>query len=249
MPFPNEPLLEAWTDDRDEWESATRYMRRQYPNITLFQTKVLYVFGMMRHLLEASGHAMSNTGSFLFPAYLLACGAVELLGRCVMESGETTHFQRGLLRGLERMILVCQHCGRSDIRGDYSNESWHNDEQHIVVSVNGRDYSIEYWKGLRNYMAHGMVNLNSEIHFTRPFLGRFICRASQGIDRYYQQLRAETAVGEEMRLRFVANEVTPIWDNSGPIHISHLYDPLIVRPFANPCGSILYEDGWRRYCA
>lgn len=247
-PFPGEPSTDIWADDRDKWESATSYMKRRYPNITLFQTKVLYSFGMMRHMLEASGHALSNGSSYLFPAYLLACGGVELLGHCVMVPGEPTQFQRGLRRGLERMIITCNHCGGSNIWGDYSDETWCNDEQHIVVSIDGKDYIIGYCKALRNYMAHGMTSLSDRLHFTKSFLGSFICRASQGINRYYRQLRARTPDGEEMRRRFAINELTPIWDVNGPIHISHLYDPLLISPFADPCGELLHEDEWRQYC-
>ena len=97
---------------------------------------------MMRHLLESSGWTLEHNTPFYFPAYLLACGAVELMGRCVMEEKEPVEFQRTLRRGLERMIEVCSHGGASNIRGAYSTESWRADESHIVVSAGRHTYTI-----------------------------------------------------------------------------------------------------------
>lgn len=247
-PFPSEPPEESWGADHDRWQSAAEHMTRQYPEITLFQTKVLYVTGMTRHMLEASGHALSAR-SFFFPAYLLASGAVELLGRCVLDPGEPTrHGQRALRRGLERMIHTCPHCGQANIHGTYSDDSWQDDDQHIVLAIADRDYSIGYCKDLRNYMAHGMASLDNGLHFTKEFLGRFICKACRAIDRHYELLRADTSEGVEMRRRLAGATITPIWDDDGPIHIAQLYDSLLEPPFAAPCGSLLYEEEWRRYC-
>ena len=114
-PFPNEPSQSDWRD-WDKWEKAANNLQQQHPSATVFETKVLYTFGMMRHLLETSGRTLKDP-PFYFPAYLLACGAVELMGRCVMEEFEETRCQRRLRRGLERMIEVCPHCG-TEIRGE-----------------------------------------------------------------------------------------------------------------------------------
>lgn len=248
--FPNEPSQETWTSDKRKWEAVVHRLGKECPHITPFQAKVLYVVGMMRHMLEASGWTLSDGGSFLFPAYLLACGAVELLGRCVLtdEDAKSAKPQIALRRGLERMIEICPHCGKGSVSGNYSDDSWRDDDLHIVLSVNGHQYDIGYCKRLRNYMAHGMADARGKLHFTRSFLGRFICQACQGIDRYYEQLRADTSSGQELRQRLVNTVITPIWDNNGPVHIRSLYAPLLNPPFGKPCGKLLHETEWRKYC-
>jgi len=248
-PFPNEPSQSDWEENWDEWEEAANNLQRQYPAATVFETKVLYTFGMMRHLLESSGWTLEHNAPFYFPAYLLACGAVELMGHCVMEEFEETRYQRRLRRGLERMIEVCPHCGKSNIRGEYSDDSWKTDDEHVIVLAAGHTYTIGDCKRFRNFMAHGMADPGGRLRFTPEFVGRFICRVCQGIDRYYQALCADTPGGEELRERFVKAAVLPIWDNDGLIHASHLYEPLIHPPFATPCGALLHESMWRAYCS
>lgn len=246
-PFPNELSQSDWMD-WDKWEKAANNLQQQHSNVTVFETKVLYTFGMMRHLLEASGWMLEHNTPFYFPAYLLACGAVELMGRCVMEETEPVKFQRALRRGLERIIEICSHCRRSNIRGEYTKASHETDEEHIVVSASGYTYTIGDCTRFRNFMAHGMADPGGRLRFAPEFVGRFICRASQGIDRYYQALRADMPDGEELRKRFVKAQVLPIWDTNGPIHVRQLYDPLIHPPFATPCGKLLYEKAWRVHC-
>lgn len=257
-PFPNEPSQADWTY-WGEWEKAADNLRRQHPDVTVFETKALYTFGMMRHLLEASGWMLEhglwckdgkcpNPRPFYFPVYLLACGAVELMGRCVMEEKEPTEYQRALRRGLERTIEVCSHCGRSKIRGEYSKASREADESHIVVSADGHTYTIGDCIRFRNFMAHGMADLKGRLLVTSGFVGRFICRAAQGVDRYYRALGTDTPDGEELRKRFVRAKVLPLWDANGPLHAHHLYEPLIQPPCGTPCGELLHERSWRRYC-
>jgi len=258
--FPDEPSQNEWRDtDWCEWERAASSLRQQDSTVTAFETKVLYTFGMMRHMLEASGWTLEhdcyckdkkdpNPLPFYFSAYLLACGAVELMGCCVLEESEhQAKFQRALKRGLERMIEVCPHCHGSNIHGEYSGSSWQSDEEHVVVSIDRSCYTIGDCRRFRNFMAHGTADPKGELRFTPEFVAQFICQACRGIDRYYEALR--TPGGKELRKRLAKAAVVPIWDNTGPLHVHHLYEPLMCSSSATPCGELLHESKWRVRCS
>lgn len=230
-------------------KGAANSVRNQYPNATPFETKAIYVFGMVRHLIESAGWALEHTRPYSFPAYLLVCSAVELLGRCVADVNEDPiKFQRGLVRGLEIMIETCPHCGVTNIRGRHSKSSWKADLDHVVVSAGGHDYTIGECKNLRNFMAHGMASPKGELSLTPEFIGKFICAACRATDRYFEQLRVPDPSEDDLRLRLAKAEILPIWSQSRPIHVSNLYQPLAQPPFATPCGEMCHEGVWRRYC-
>ena len=46
--------------DREHWELAIRSLHGRYPKMTALECKATYVFGMMRHLLEAAGWALDT---------------------------------------------------------------------------------------------------------------------------------------------------------------------------------------------
>ena len=83
----------------EQWDEVVASLRDQHPRITALESKAMYVFGMMRHLFEATGWALDHPDycrdgtdrspqPFYFPAYELASGAVELLGHCVMSESD-----------------------------------------------------------------------------------------------------------------------------------------------------------------
>lgn len=245
--FPNDPPSGAW-ENWNQWERSTNSLRQHFPNATVFETKVLYIFGMIRHLLETTGWAMRHESPFYFPAYFLACDAVELMGRCDLDGEDPSRFGMALRRGLEKLILTCPHCERNNIRGSYTEHTWIDDESHIVITVQGYEYTIRDCRQFRNFMAHGMADPSGTLPFTAEFLGRFICNAAIGTNRFYQALCLDAPEGEVLRNRLANARVLPIWDNDGPIHIRQLYGPLMQPPFGMPCGTLLYENSWRRFC-
>ena len=126
--FVSEPADNDWIN-RNQWDEVVGSLRGQHPKMTAFESKAVYVFGMMRHLFEATGWTLDHPDycrdgadrypqPFYFPAYQMTCGAVELLGRCVMGEGDPDEFQMALRRGLERMIELCPCCQKSSPRGD-----------------------------------------------------------------------------------------------------------------------------------
>ena len=60
--FLSEPADTDWRN-RNQWDKVVGSLRIQHPNITAFESKAVYVFGMMRHLLEAAGWELAHFAS------------------------------------------------------------------------------------------------------------------------------------------------------------------------------------------
>ena len=64
--------------------------------VTTFEAKALYVVGLIRHLLEASGKCVDGKDQFWLPAYVLTADAAEALGRCLTGNrGRAVRRRRG----------------------------------------------------------------------------------------------------------------------------------------------------------
>ena len=253
--FPSGPANDDW-GDREQWEQVISSLRNQYPRMTALESKAMYVFGMMRHLFEAAGWALDHSSyckdgadrhpqPFHFPAYEMACGAVELLGRCVMGKGDPEIHQMALRRGLEQMIDICPCCQKSRPRGDYPKASWRDDERHIVVRLNSFDYTIGDCKRIRNFMAHGAGDPEGSLIFLPDFVTKFIFRACRAMDRYYGELAADSQDGNELRVRLAKAKVLPLWSDGRPLYVGDLYGSL-CQPGATPGGALLHEKPWRQ---
>lgn len=252
--FASEPANDDWVD-REQWEQVINSLRGQYPKMTALESKAVYVFGMMRHLLEAAGWALDhprccNDGMdrypqpFHFPAYELACGAAELLGRCAMGEGDPLQYQMALRRGLERMIDICPCCHKSNPRGAYSETSWRDDERHIIVRLNLFDYTIGDCKRFRNFMAHGAGDPKGDLLLLPGFVTGFILGACRAMDRYYGELTEASRDGNELRVRLAKAKVLPLWSGSRPLFVEGIYS-LLCQPGTTPGGALLHEKPWR----
>jgi len=243
--------------DREHWELAIRSLHGRYPKMTALECKATYVFGMMRHLLEAAGWALEhcdycrdgtdhNPQPFYFPAYQIACGSVELLGRCAIGKEDAPEkYQMALRRGLERMIEFCPCCHMNNPRGVYSDASWQADERHVVVSLGSLSYTIGDCKRFRNFMAHGSADPKGNLLSLPGFVTGFILSACKAMDRYYGELAAASQDGDKLRVRLAEAKVLPLWSGARPLFAGDLYD-LLRQPGTTPGRALLHEKRWRK---
>jgi len=247
--FPDEP---EEIFNKTVWDTVPAPLKRSFPKITSFQTKVLYVFGMIRHMFEAAGYTFEinyveerekneSPDSFLFATYLLASGAVELMGRCILHSSEWNseypiRSNRPLVRGLE-------WCSTNP--SGFDRECHEPDLNLNVVTVDNSQYSVQTCKNFRNYLAHGAAFDSEEVLLTPDFVKSFMNQTCKRIDNYYSTLFDEGEKGKILRERLAISVIEPFEDPNGIIHVEFLYKPLFTAPYGTPCGKVLYQKSWR----
>ena len=225
--FPSEPQLHKYTR---EWTAAGRDVNGV--TLTPFTAKVLYAFGMMRHLVESAGHALTHKppyGCFYISAFLLGCGAIELLGRCVSgddleTSGATRRLQAGL-REISSISLTDR------------------DTTKAVVTTNHRVYSIADCCALRNFCAHG--GSAGRVAIDIELVDEVLKKLSQSMDDYWDRLRdvSQTA----LRDRFAHAAVAPLFAGPGPdaILVGDVYRH--VQSGHTISDGLMFRDAWQTY--
>ena len=247
--FPKEPN-NRWNGS--VWDDVIEPLKTSFPEITPFQTKVLYIFGMIRHMLEAAGwtfktnnfgHSKQGKSSppFLFATYLLASGAVELMGRCILTNSEWAgklpiKSNRPLVRGLEWV---------SQNYPGFNNEEKKPKLDLIVVSVGKSPYTVKICKNFRNSLAHGAAYFNEDVLLTPTFMKSFMNQTCQRIDDYYNALFDDSEIGEILRNRLSQSRIEPFEGPDGIIHVRFLYESLLKPPYGSPCGELLHQNSWR----
>lgn len=224
--FPNEPALIRY---EAEWTAAGQILPGQ--TLTPFTAKALYAFGMMRHLIESAGWALKHKPPyqcFYISAYLLTCGAIELLGRCVSgDESEGSGAGRRLTYGLREIASPSQD----------------SDEGEIVVRTNHWHYTIRDCVALRNFCAHGASV--GDVRIDVELVDEILKNLSNAMDACWDRLAAPA--DDEFRESLSRAAIAPIFVGPGlnAILVADMYNH--VRRGARMSQSLMYREAWQTY--
>jgi hypothetical protein len=224
--FPSEPAITRY---EAEWRAAGQISPDQA--LTPFAAKALYAFGMMRHLIESAGWALTHKPPyqcFYISAYLLSCGAIELLGRCVSgDESEDRGAGRRLRCGLRRIASLPQD----------------SDDTSVVVATNHWHYTIGNCVALRNFCAHGASA--GEVTIDVELVDEILKKLSNAMDDYWGQL--VTPVNNDLRESLSRAAIAPIFVGRGlnAILVTEMCDH--VSRGALMSQDLMYRDAWQTY--
>ena len=122
----------------------------------------------------------------------------------------------------------------------------------IVVVASGHVYTVEQCIGLRNFTSHGWASTTpptDKLVLVPSFVQKFIHLTCQAMDEYYQELRADSDGGHELRKQLAKSDVAPLWCDGRPLHIEAIYRSLLRSSGATPGGKLLHEKSWRDHTA
>ena len=180
--------------------------------VTTFEAKALYVVGLIRHLLEASGKCVDGEHRFWLPGYVLAADAAEALGRCLTgnrgEGGEAT---MRLTAGLEAALYPA-----------------------TSITSGGETYDVEALRNLRHFMTHGGTT-PKEDRFDPGVVRELSRRLAKRLDQYWVDLG--TASGSE-RPKLAEAKVRPLWTAGTVVFVGDMKKHVSSR--GTPGGGLLY---------
>jgi len=224
--FPDEPALIRY---EAEWIAAGRISSDQA--LTPFTAKALYAFGMMRHLIESAGWALTHRPPyqcFYISAYLLSCGAIELLGRCISGDDREDKGSGSRLRcGLRQIAALSQD----------------SDDEQVVVITNHWRYTVGDCVALRNFCAHGASVGHARIDV--ELVDEILKKLSGAMDDYWNQLvaSANSEPGENLSRAAIA----PMFVGHGlnAILVGDMYN--LISKGASVSEGLMYRDAWQTY--
>ena len=123
--FPNDIPDSEWDPDNLQMWSEPRVANSNGLSLTPLQAKALHVIGTIVQILNAAGHLLyagKDTrpyADYCLYAYMIACTAIELLGRC--QTGEQSLTRTTLEEGLKIAGLdtVTVNVRRDDVMTGY----------------------------------------------------------------------------------------------------------------------------------
>jgi len=225
--FPNEPRLTTY---KSEWEAVGQISVDCV--LTPFTTKALYIFGMMRHLMESAGWALKHKPpgqAFYIAAYLMSCGAIELFGRCISgDDDEKYGATRRLKCGLKEIASIPQSS---------------DDDTRVVVVTNHKQYTIDDCVALRNFCAHG--GSVGKVSIDVEFVDEVLKKVSWAMDGYWNCLMSTS--NDDAKDNLAKAAVAPLFAGRGPdaIFVDDLYNHIKNGLAVNE--GLMYRDAWQTY--
>jgi hypothetical protein len=232
-------------DDKD-WEGANLLKWRDPRASTLdglhlqpLEAKALHVIGTLVGILDSVGYLLycgrerRPYANYYLYAYLLACTAIELMGRCwAGERGSRSTLEVGLRTvGLESVIV--------NVKRDGKCEGYRYDTSRLVA--------------LRNLAAHGQAvatadHKSQEVFLSVELLDSFPEKLMGALDGYYYGLFESSE--PRLRKNLAAAAVEPVLysGESGDVYLSPMrkaYNEIYL-PAKRP-SSVLEHADWQVY--
>jgi len=235
--FPDEPdlrYLKTLPDHKNAWVLAARLAE---PEVTPFSAKALYIIGVIRHSIEASGWLLKHRritgkwrGAFYVSAYLQTAAAVELLGRCVLGDSEIVYGSgKRLCHGFKEIARLPDA-----------------DRNNVVLTAGRTAYTIGQCETLRNFAAHGAGVAHDNVSFDGDLICGVTKLLAQGAERYWSSLGVPTA--RAVRAALADAAVAPVFycpaGMTWPIHISEMLKH--VKSGASVGSGLLHSETWSR---
>jgi hypothetical protein len=233
-------------DDR-EWEQVNLQMWgvsevTQWNGVQLLplEAKALHVIGTLVRIFDSVGYLLycgpenRPYADFYLYAYLIACTAIELLGRCNTGERNKTRstLKRGLaIVGLETVIV----------------NTWRNGQPSTYT------YDANKLSALRNLAAHGQGvasagGLREDVLLHVELLDSFPAKLMVEFDRYYRELFDSSDPQMRRLLAVAAVEPVLYTKESGRVYVSpidYAYEN-IYRPRRKP-SQVLKHTDWQVY--
>ncbi len=212
MPFPNDIPDNEWNQNNLQLWNNTYVTNQNGLQLLPLEAKALHVIGTLVQIFNSVGYLLycgnrqrPCADNYLY-AYLLACTAIELIGRC--RTGETNLARSTLEIGFTSIGITT-----------------------ITVNINqnglprGYVYNIDQLIALRNLAAHGQGVASAHRRSQNVFLhvellDSFPGRLMEAFDRYYEDLfeSADPIIRRMLALSAVEPVLYSI--QSGQVYIS-----------------------------
>lgn len=240
MPFPSDIPNRTWDPGNLQKWSDPQVTTIGSVQLQPLEAKALHVIGTLVQIFDSVGYLLycgpggRPYANYYLYAYLLACTAIELLGRC--QSGETNIAASTLRTGLQNVGL---------------------DNVTVNVQRNGQvvgyTYNVVKLSALRNLASHGQAvasaNRQSQDVFLHvELLDSFPSQLMQAYDSYYNDLFVST--NPSMRRMLAISAVEPVLysQESGQVFISPIQKAYneIYQAGVTP-SQILTHTNWQVY--
>jgi hypothetical protein len=190
-------------DEHDAWVAVVSSL--SHLNLTPFEAKALYVFGLMRQLAEGS---ISHQGSRDLVAFVLLADAAEAFGRCL------TGCQKENSGSGDRLRYGLKQLERRDDDGEFR----------TMFGL----YTVDDIKAMRNFTTHGGTTPGKngilDAHLSALLLNRFGDELTDYWVRLSQDGNAERTMLAEARIR-------PLFTGGKPVFIEDMFD-MMTKPGA-----------------
>lgn len=240
MPFPTDIPNNEWNQDNLQKWSAHDVTNLNSVQLIPLEAKALHIIGTLVQIFNSVGYLLySGDGSrsyanYYLYAYLLACTAIELIGRC--RTGETSLSRSTLEDGFNNIGITS-----------------------ITVNLNrngvpvGYTYDINKLVALRNLAAHGQGiasanRVSQDVLLHVELLDRFPEMLMTAYDSYYDDLfRSSDPTARRMLARSAVEPV--LYSNeSGQVYVSPINKAYkeIYQVGKKPSQVLKYKD-WQVY--
>ena len=241
MPFPTDVDQGIWLDHNYALWSTPQVCEVESVMLEPLEAKALHVIGTLVHIFEAAGHllycdpeqarAYANYGRYV---YLLACTAIELIGRCW--NGKQNVHDSTLEAGLKIVDL---------------------EEVNVNIFANGGHdqytYDVTRLVALRNLIAHGQGvasanRCSQRVILHVELLDGFPAKLTEAFDKYYERLFKSSNNHFRRKLAEAGVEPSLYTDHSGNIHQSPIKEAYkrIYEPGLKPSDVLRLQD-WQIY--
>jgi hypothetical protein len=240
MTFPTDIQDSEWNQDNLPLWRNSQVTNPAGAQLLSLEAKALHVIGTLAEIFNSVGYVLycgvqkRPYADYYLYAYLLACTAIELLGRC--QTGERSITRSALRRGLQVVGL-----------------------QTVTVNINrggqptGYVYDEDSLVALRNLVGHGQAVASAnrqrqDVILHVELLDTFPEKLSIAFDRYYEDLFESN--DPQMRRMLATAAVEPVLysDESGQVYASPLkyaYEQ-IYQPGRKPSEVLVHTD-WQVY--
>jgi hypothetical protein len=240
MAFPNDVNANQWNQDNLQMWSDSQVTDLDGVQLLPLEAKALHVIGTLVRIFDGVGYLLycgpaprPYANHYLY-AYLLACTAIELLGRC--QSGEQNPAQGTLRRGLR---IVDLQTVTVNVFRDGEPDAYIYDEDRLVA--------------LRNLAAHGqgVASVHGQSHdviLHVELLDSFANKLATAFDCYYAALFEAADPGARGLLSAAAVEPVLHSHKSGQVYVSpirYAYQQ-IYKPQRRP-SQVLRNTDWQVY--
>jgi hypothetical protein len=241
VPFPTDVAQSIWLAHNYALWKTPQVCEVESVMLEPLEAKALHVIGTLVQIFEAAGHLLycdpeqarpyANYGRYV---YLLACTAIELIGRCW--NGKQNVYHSTLEAGLKVVDLQ---------------------EVNVNIFVNGKHgqytYDVSKLVALRNLIAHGQgiasANRRSELVTLHvELLDSFPGKLTKAFDDYYDHLFKSSNNHFRLKLAEAGVEPSLYSDHSGNIYQSPIKEAYkrVYKPNLKPSDVLGLQD-WQIY--
>ncbi len=226
MSFPSDVSKSEW-ENEENWSKWNNAQVTKIGGVQLLplEAKSLHVIGSLVEIFDAASYLLycgsknKPYANYYGYAYLLACSAIELLGRCY--NGTTNKIKPTLKQGLK--IVDIEKVDVNVLR---------NGEWAIY------EYNVTKLLALRNLIAHGQgvasaKRESQEVFFHVELLNSFPNKLTKAFDNYYENLfvssnpplRRQKLAKSAVEPVLYSNESGQVYRSPIELAYKHIYQP------------------------